>query len=91
LPDLYEDNGAECLVEVRLAMGSGEFDGTFLLRGSEALARMVEMRRRCAAKRLRPGKPKLPFHSAERSLFNAGPFDTDTDLGFRVVLVAGPQ
>jgi formylglycine-generating enzyme required for sulfatase activity len=27
--------------------------------------------------------------SAERSLFNAGPFDTDTDLGFRVVLVAG--
>jgi formylglycine-generating enzyme required for sulfatase activity len=29
--------------------------------------------------------------SAERSLFNAGPFDTDTDLGFRVVLVAGPQ
>ena len=29
--------------------------------------------------------------SAERSLFNAGPFDTDTDLGFRVVLVPGPQ
>jgi formylglycine-generating enzyme required for sulfatase activity len=29
--------------------------------------------------------------SAQRSLFNAGPFDTDTDLGFRVVLVAGPQ
>jgi len=29
--------------------------------------------------------------SAGRSLFNAGPFDTDTDLGFRVVLVAGPQ
>jgi len=29
--------------------------------------------------------------SAERSLFNAGPFDTDTDLGFRVVLVMGPQ
>jgi formylglycine-generating enzyme required for sulfatase activity len=29
--------------------------------------------------------------SASRSLFNAGPFDTDTDLGFRVVLVAGPQ
>jgi formylglycine-generating enzyme required for sulfatase activity len=28
--------------------------------------------------------------SAERSLFNAGPFDTDTDLGFRVVLVQGP-
>jgi formylglycine-generating enzyme required for sulfatase activity len=28
--------------------------------------------------------------SAERSLFNAGPFDTDTDLGFRVVLVTGP-
>ncbi len=29
--------------------------------------------------------------SAERSLFNAGPLDTDTDLGFRVVLVEGPQ
>ena len=29
--------------------------------------------------------------SAARSLFNAGPFDTDTDLGFRVVLVRGPQ
>jgi formylglycine-generating enzyme required for sulfatase activity len=29
--------------------------------------------------------------SASRSLFNAGPFDTDTDLGFRVVLVMGPQ
>ena len=29
--------------------------------------------------------------SAERSLFNAGPFDTDTDLGFRVVLVTEPQ
>jgi len=29
--------------------------------------------------------------SATRSLFNAGPLDTDTDLGFRVVLVAGPQ
>jgi len=29
--------------------------------------------------------------SASRSLFNAGPFDTDTDLGFRVVLVTGPQ
>jgi formylglycine-generating enzyme required for sulfatase activity len=29
--------------------------------------------------------------SASRSVFNAGPFDTDTDLGFRVVLVAGPQ
>jgi formylglycine-generating enzyme required for sulfatase activity len=29
--------------------------------------------------------------SAERSLFNAGPFDTDTDLGFRVVLAAEPQ
>jgi formylglycine-generating enzyme required for sulfatase activity len=29
--------------------------------------------------------------SAERSLFNAGPLDTDTDLGFRVVLVEGSQ
>jgi formylglycine-generating enzyme required for sulfatase activity len=29
--------------------------------------------------------------SAHRSLFNAGPFDRDTDLGFRIVLVAGPQ
>jgi len=29
--------------------------------------------------------------SAERSLFNAGPFDTDTDLGFRVALVTEPQ
>ena len=29
--------------------------------------------------------------SAARSLFNAGPFDTDTDLGFRVVLVMEPQ
>jgi formylglycine-generating enzyme required for sulfatase activity len=29
--------------------------------------------------------------SAERSLFNAGPLDSDTDLGFRVVLVEGPQ
>jgi formylglycine-generating enzyme required for sulfatase activity len=29
--------------------------------------------------------------SASRSLFNAGPFDTDTDLGFRVVLVTEPQ
>jgi formylglycine-generating enzyme required for sulfatase activity len=29
--------------------------------------------------------------SAERSFFNAGPLDTDTDLGFRVVLVVGPQ
>jgi formylglycine-generating enzyme required for sulfatase activity len=29
--------------------------------------------------------------SAARSLFNAGPFDTDTDLGFRVVLVTEPQ
>jgi len=28
--------------------------------------------------------------SAARSLFNAGPLDTDTDLGFRVVLVTGP-
>jgi len=28
--------------------------------------------------------------SAARSLFNAGPFDTDTDLGFRVALVTGP-
>jgi formylglycine-generating enzyme required for sulfatase activity len=29
--------------------------------------------------------------SAERSLFNAGPFDTDTDLGFRAALVTEPQ
>jgi formylglycine-generating enzyme required for sulfatase activity len=29
--------------------------------------------------------------SASRSLFNAGPSDSDTDLGFRVVLAAGPQ
>ena len=29
--------------------------------------------------------------SAARSLFNAGPFDADTDLGFRVVLVMEPQ
>jgi formylglycine-generating enzyme required for sulfatase activity len=29
--------------------------------------------------------------SAERSLFNAGPFDSDTDLGFRVALVTEPQ
>ena len=29
--------------------------------------------------------------SAARSLFNAGLFDTDTDLGFRVVLVTEPQ
>jgi formylglycine-generating enzyme required for sulfatase activity len=29
--------------------------------------------------------------SAARSLFNAGPFDTDTDLGFRVVLVTESQ
>jgi formylglycine-generating enzyme required for sulfatase activity len=28
--------------------------------------------------------------SSARSLFNAGPFDTDTDLGFRVLLVTGP-
>jgi formylglycine-generating enzyme required for sulfatase activity len=28
--------------------------------------------------------------SAARFLFPAGPFDTDTDLGFRVVLAAGP-
>jgi formylglycine-generating enzyme required for sulfatase activity len=29
--------------------------------------------------------------SAARSLFNAGPLDTDTDLGFRVVLITGAQ
>jgi formylglycine-generating enzyme required for sulfatase activity len=29
--------------------------------------------------------------SAERSLFNAGPLDTDTDLGFRIVLVTEPK
>jgi formylglycine-generating enzyme required for sulfatase activity len=29
--------------------------------------------------------------SASRSLFPAGRFDTDTDLGFRVVLVTGSQ
>jgi len=33
-----------------------------------------------------------PFsRSAHRSLFNAGPSDTDTDLGIRVVLVTEPQ